>query len=72
MPSGDVITRLPTPELATATKNPSPYATDSHPSSEALVRLVHVMPSGDVITRLPVPLIATATNNPFPYATEAH
>ena len=59
MPSVDVITRLPTPEEATATNfslpDAPPYATENHGLSAALVRPVHVMPSVDVITRLPTP-----------------
>ena len=66
MPSGDVITRLPVPEPATATNNPPPYTTSIQSLLAALVRAVHVIPSGDVITRLPFPERATATNNPPP------
>ncbi len=48
-----VITRLFTPEVATATNNPLPYVTPYQSLSAAEVRIVHVIPSGLVITRLP-------------------
>ena len=66
MPSGEVITRLPEPVPATATKSPLPKATLDQLLSAADVREVHVMPSGEVITRLPVPEVATATKRPLP------
>ena len=66
MPSGEVITRLSVPVIATAQNRPSSGAqqTESHWLSAALVLAVHVMPSGEVITRLPVPVSATAQNRP--------
>jgi hypothetical protein len=64
MPSGEVITRLPVPEPATAQNKLSDgdQAMEDQPLSAALVLDVHVMPSGEVITRLPVPEPATAQN----------
>ena len=58
-----VMTRLSVPELLTATKIPSPYATPAHWLSVADIRLVHTMPLGDVMTRLsnPGPQSLTAT-----------
>jgi hypothetical protein len=66
MPSGEVITLLPVPLVATATSNPSSGAQQMlcQLLFAALVLVVHVMPSGEVITLLPVPLVATATSNP--------
>ena len=77
IPSVLVITRLPVPLVATATKRPLAYVTDRHAGSvpapgTGVVRLVHVTPSGLVMTRFPVPIWATATNRPFPYVTEVH
>ena len=66
MLAGAVITRLPAPLLATATKRLLPKATDLQLLSAAEVRAVQVMPSGELITRLPVPLLATATKRPSP------
>jgi hypothetical protein len=64
MPSGLVMTRLPVPEIATATNRLR--SGDQHTLHQLLlaadVRDVHVMPSGLVMTRLPVPEEATATN----------
>jgi hypothetical protein len=70
IPSGLVMTRLPEPELATATKSPFPNVTDLHALSAAEVRVVQVIPSVLVMTRLPEPEPPTATNNPFPKVTE--
>jgi hypothetical protein len=65
MPSGDVMTRLPDPDVETATNNPvsGDQQTERQLLSAALVRMVQRIPSGDVMTRLPVPLSATATNS---------
>ena len=67
IPSGEVITRLPVPELDTATNNSAPagppYVTEFHEILKGTGRLVHVIPSGEVITRSPVPELDTATNN---------
>ena len=66
-PSGDVITRFPTPEYDTATNNSEPKGppdvTEDQSLFAAEVRFVHVRPSGEVITRFPTPIIDTATNN---------
>ena len=71
MPSGLVITRLPVPELETATNTPLPYTTERQALLAADDLDVHVTPSGLVITRLLLPLMPmpTATNRPFPYVT---
>ena len=66
IPSGLVITRLPVPDVLTATNKPLPYVTPRQMLSAAEERLVQVVPSGLVITRLPVPLLLTATNKPLP------
>ena len=66
IPSGLVITRLPEPENATATKRPLPYVTENHLLAAAEVRIVHVIPSGLVITLLLTPENATATKRPLP------
>jgi Trypsin len=60
MPSSEVITRLPVPEVATAMKRPSAgdHFTDDQLTSAADARDVQLMPSGEVITRFPVPLVA--------------
>jgi hypothetical protein len=50
MPSDEVITRLPVPLLATATKRPSPYATDFHSLLAAEVREVHTSKAFAVVT----------------------
>ena len=59
----EVITQLPVPVFATATKrdNSGLHVTPNQLLSAALARVVHVIPLGDVITRLPVPVFATAT-----------
>jgi hypothetical protein len=44
-PSGEVITRFPEPDVATATNSPLPYVTPVQLLSAALVRLVHPIPS---------------------------
>lgn len=64
VPSGEVITRLPVPLLATATNKlrSEDQQTDCQALSAALVRVVQFTPSGEVITRVPVPDEATATN----------
>ncbi len=72
MPSGDVITRLPVPEVATATKRLLPKVTLFQLLSTIETRLVHTMPSGEVITRFPVPEVATATKRLFPKVTPYH
>ena len=64
IPSALVITLLPVPEYATATKRPLPYVTDCHCAFTAGL-VVHVIPLVLVITRLP-----TATKIPLPYVTE--
>jgi hypothetical protein len=63
MPSGLVITLLPVPVSATATKrdNSGAHVTERQSLSAADVLAVQVIPSGLVITLLPVPLTATAT-----------
>jgi hypothetical protein len=62
-PMTDVMTRLPEPVHATATKMDS--SGDQHTPNQLLsaadVRVVHVMPLGLVMMRLPVPVHATAT-----------
>ena len=68
--SPDVITRLPLPFVATATKRPLTYVTEVHGLLAADVWIVHVIPSGLVITRLSEPLVATATKRPLPKVTE--
>ena len=66
IPSVLVMTRLPVPVVATATKRPSPFVTDCQSLLAAEVPLVQVMPLGLVMTRLPVPEAATATKRPLP------
>jgi hypothetical protein len=65
IPSGLVIT-LSVPELATATNNPLPYATEYQLAFAAEFRIVQLIPSVLLITRLPVPVLATATKRPLP------
>ena len=65
IPSVEVITRFPTPELATATNfsDPAgpPQVTDCQLLFAAEDRAVQLTPSTEVITRFPVPDAATAT-----------
>jgi hypothetical protein len=66
----EVITRLPVPDVETATNTLLPYATDCHCLSAALTVAVHVLASLEVITRLFVKSFETATKTPPPYDTE--
>lgn len=64
-PSGEVITRLPVPEPATATNKliPGAQTTLRQELSAGVFWSVHVIPSDDVITRLPAtPEYETTTN----------
>ena len=65
----DVITRLPSPVVETATNRSLPNTTEFHELSAGVVLAVHVMPSGLVITRSPEPAAETATNRPLPNVT---
>ena len=65
MPSVLVITRLPVPEVATATNKPFPKVTSRHSSFDAAFLIVQFIPSELVITLL-VPVDETATNLPLP------
>ena len=71
IPSGDVITRVPPPEIETATNSPPPYASEPHDLETEEDRVVQVMPSEDVITwsAQPLQVPEVATNNPPPYVT---
>ena len=66
-PSEEVMTRLPEPEVATATNRPPAYTTLFQLLSIFVVdATTQVEPSRDVMTRLAVPESATATNLPLP------
>jgi len=77
IPSELVITRLPTPEVATATNkdNSGAHVTENQSLSAADDLAVQVMPSELVITRLPVPVAyptATKRDNSGAHVTDIH
>jgi hypothetical protein len=64
-PSGEVMTRLPVPDDATATNTPAPNATPFQ-VRVGVTWLLQRMPSDDVVTWLPVLFDPTPTNRPLP------
>ena len=63
IPSGEVMTRLPVPDVETATKRPLPYPTPTSQRVWPEVRFVHARPSEEVSMVPPSP---TAMNWPPP------
>ena len=60
------MTRLPVPELATATNRPFPKHTEVQPLSAGVVAVCHVLPSPLYMALFPDPLVETATKTPLP------